>query len=221
MISMMVGGVAVRQVPDEVISVGYNATNTTYASEYYSNRDFKRVQVAVTLAFLSGIIQVRACSCKGHWVLVGPLSIDTLAVCNVRMQAASWQPWSRNGLWGIPWRQVCVRASWLRVKNRTSPFIFFYPVRKTLLDVLWYVPKCIQIHVCVYSTWHLPVAWKIWCIGGCSLTVALVGPGSGLPDLAGHWGKKMCPVVCLLCSDDVQAIVRLTLLLFLFFISCV
>uniref|UniRef100_A0A8B9D909 Solute carrier family 26 member 5 n=1 Tax=Anser cygnoides TaxID=8845 RepID=A0A8B9D909_ANSCY len=57
-ISMMVGGVAVRQVPDEVISVGYNSTNTTYASEYYSDRDFKRVQVAVTLALLSGIIQL-------------------------------------------------------------------------------------------------------------------------------------------------------------------
>lgn len=59
-ISMMVGGVAVRQVPDEVISVGYNSTNTTDASDYYSLRDDKRVQVAVTLAFLSGIIQVRA-----------------------------------------------------------------------------------------------------------------------------------------------------------------
>jgi len=59
-ISMMVGGVAVRQVPDEVISVGYNSTNATDASDYYSLRDDKRVQVAVTLAFLSGIIQVRA-----------------------------------------------------------------------------------------------------------------------------------------------------------------
>uniref|UniRef100_A0A669NV88 Solute carrier family 26 member 5 n=1 Tax=Phasianus colchicus TaxID=9054 RepID=A0A669NV88_PHACC len=57
-ISMMVGGVAVRQVPDEVISVGYNSTNTTDASDYYSLRDDKRVQVAVTLAFLSGIIQL-------------------------------------------------------------------------------------------------------------------------------------------------------------------
>uniref|UniRef100_A0A8C2T308 Solute carrier family 26 member 5 n=1 Tax=Coturnix japonica TaxID=93934 RepID=A0A8C2T308_COTJA len=57
-ISMMVGGVAVRQVPDEVISVGYNTTNATDASDYYSLRDDKRVQVAVTLAFLSGIIQL-------------------------------------------------------------------------------------------------------------------------------------------------------------------
>ncbi|KFW00189.1 Prestin, partial [Fulmarus glacialis] len=54
-ISMMVGGVAVRQVPDEMISVGYNSTNVT---EYYHARDTKRVQVAVTLAFLSGIIQL-------------------------------------------------------------------------------------------------------------------------------------------------------------------
>lgn len=62
MISMMVGGVAVRQVPDELISVGYNSTNVTDFHEYFDARDTKRVQVAVTLAFLSGIIQVRACS---------------------------------------------------------------------------------------------------------------------------------------------------------------
>lgn len=59
---MMVGGVAVRQVPDEMIAVGYNSTNITDYLEYYHARDAKRVQVAVTLAFLSGIIQVCACS---------------------------------------------------------------------------------------------------------------------------------------------------------------
>ncbi|XP_009287335.1 PREDICTED: prestin [Aptenodytes forsteri] len=57
-ISMMVGGVAVRQVPDEMIAVGYNSTNVTDYLEYYHARDAKRVQVAVTLAFLSGIIQL-------------------------------------------------------------------------------------------------------------------------------------------------------------------
>ncbi|XP_027535188.1 prestin isoform X1 [Neopelma chrysocephalum] len=51
-VSMMVGGVAVREVPDEMISLDYNSTNVTDA------RDIKRVQVAVTLAFLSGIIQL-------------------------------------------------------------------------------------------------------------------------------------------------------------------
>lgn len=61
MISMMVGGVAVRQVPDEITSVGYNSTNVTDSFDYHE-RDTKRVQVAVTLAFLSGIIQVCACS---------------------------------------------------------------------------------------------------------------------------------------------------------------
>lgn len=61
-ISMMVGGIAVRQVPDEIISVGYNSTNVTDSLEYFHARDTKRVQVAVTLAFLSGIIQVCACS---------------------------------------------------------------------------------------------------------------------------------------------------------------
>ncbi|PKU41762.1 prestin isoform x1 [Limosa lapponica baueri] len=57
-ISMMVGGVAVRQVPDEMIPVGYNSTNVTDSLEYFDARDTKRVQVAVTLAFLSGIIQL-------------------------------------------------------------------------------------------------------------------------------------------------------------------
>ncbi|XP_040452464.1 prestin [Falco naumanni] len=57
-ISMMVGGVAVREVPDEMISIGYNSTNDTDFLEYYNARDTKRVQVAVTLAFLSGIIQL-------------------------------------------------------------------------------------------------------------------------------------------------------------------
>ncbi|XP_062437805.1 prestin isoform X3 [Rhea pennata] len=54
-ISMMVGGVAVRVVPDEVVSVGYNSTNVT---DLLASRDAKRVQVAVTLALLSGIIQL-------------------------------------------------------------------------------------------------------------------------------------------------------------------
>lgn len=59
-VSMMVGGVAVREVPDEMISVDYNSTNVTDVLEYYSARDTKRVQVAVALAFLSGLIQVCA-----------------------------------------------------------------------------------------------------------------------------------------------------------------
>lgn len=58
MVSMMVGSVAVREVPDEIISLDSNSTNTTDVLEYYSARDSKRVQVAVALAFLSGIIQL-------------------------------------------------------------------------------------------------------------------------------------------------------------------
>ncbi|KGL74759.1 Prestin, partial [Tinamus guttatus] len=54
-ISMMIGGVAVRVVPDEVLPEGYNATNVT---ELLASRDARRVQVAVTLALLSGIIQL-------------------------------------------------------------------------------------------------------------------------------------------------------------------
>nr|XP_030147468.3 prestin [Taeniopygia guttata]XP_032599555.2 prestin [Taeniopygia guttata]XP_041569693.1 prestin [Taeniopygia guttata] len=57
-VSMMVGSVAVREVPDEIISLDSNSTNTTDVLEYYSARDSKRVQVAVALAFLSGIIQL-------------------------------------------------------------------------------------------------------------------------------------------------------------------
>ncbi|XP_067172762.1 prestin isoform X4 [Apteryx mantelli] len=54
-ISMMVGGVAVRVVPDEVVSVDLNSTNVT---DLFAARDAERVQVAVTLALLSGIIQL-------------------------------------------------------------------------------------------------------------------------------------------------------------------
>lgn len=68
MVSMMVGGVAVREVPDEIISLDSNSTNITDVLEYYSARDAKRVQVAVTLAFLAGLIQVCA-----HSVLQGQL----------------------------------------------------------------------------------------------------------------------------------------------------
>ncbi|XP_071408772.1 prestin isoform X1 [Pithys albifrons albifrons] len=54
-VSMMVGGVAVREVPDEMISLDYNSTNVT---DFLDARDTRRVQVAVTLAFLSGVIQL-------------------------------------------------------------------------------------------------------------------------------------------------------------------
>ncbi|NXP63138.1 S26A5 protein, partial [Chloropsis cyanopogon] len=57
-VSMMVGGVAVREVPDEMISLDSNSTNITDVLEYYSARDTKRVQVAVALTFLSGLIQL-------------------------------------------------------------------------------------------------------------------------------------------------------------------
>ncbi|XP_023774727.1 prestin isoform X2 [Cyanistes caeruleus] len=57
-VSMMVGGVAVREVPDEIFSLDSNSTNITDVLEYYSARDTKRVQVAVALAFLSGLIQL-------------------------------------------------------------------------------------------------------------------------------------------------------------------
>lgn len=52
-ISLMIGGVAVRLVPDDiVIPGGVNATNGTEA------RDALRVKVAMSVTLLSGIIQV-------------------------------------------------------------------------------------------------------------------------------------------------------------------
>lgn len=54
MISLMIGGVAVRLVPDDiVIPGGVNATNGTEA------RDALRVKVAMSVTLLSGIIQVK------------------------------------------------------------------------------------------------------------------------------------------------------------------
>lgn len=60
MVSMMVGSVAVREVPDEMLCPDSNTTNTTAILEFYNARDAKRVQVAAALAFLSGLIQVCA-----------------------------------------------------------------------------------------------------------------------------------------------------------------
>ena len=58
-ISLMIGGVAVRLVPDDiVIPGGVNATNGTEA------RDALRVKVAMSVTLLSGIIQVRLIDVK-------------------------------------------------------------------------------------------------------------------------------------------------------------
>ncbi|XP_056363111.1 prestin isoform X1 [Oenanthe melanoleuca] len=57
-VSMMIGGVAVREVPEEIITLDFNSTNITDVLEYYSAKDTQRVQVAVALAFLSGLIQL-------------------------------------------------------------------------------------------------------------------------------------------------------------------
>lgn len=59
----MIGGVAVRLVPDDiVIPGGVNATNGTEA------RDALRVKVAMSVTLLTGIIQVRLRG--GEWALV-------------------------------------------------------------------------------------------------------------------------------------------------------
>ncbi|XP_030093883.2 prestin [Serinus canaria] len=57
-VSMMVGSVAVREVPDEMICPDSNTTNITDILEFYNARDARRVQVAVALAFLTGLIQL-------------------------------------------------------------------------------------------------------------------------------------------------------------------
>ncbi|XP_067861105.1 prestin [Heptranchias perlo] len=54
-ISLMVGGVAVKLAPDEMFAV--SSMNTTNSSESHEARDAMRVKVAAATAFLSGILQ--------------------------------------------------------------------------------------------------------------------------------------------------------------------
>ncbi|XP_064417510.1 prestin [Latimeria chalumnae] len=57
-ISLMVGGVAVRVAPDEMFSISEgNSTNFTELAEKYEARDAMRVKVAAVVTFLAGIIQ--------------------------------------------------------------------------------------------------------------------------------------------------------------------
>ncbi|EMP32109.1 Prestin [Chelonia mydas] len=57
-ISLMVGGVAVREAPDEMFNImESNSTNSTDLLENYKARDAMRVKVAVAVTLLSGIIQ--------------------------------------------------------------------------------------------------------------------------------------------------------------------
>ncbi|KAL8220922.1 UNVERIFIED_CONTAM: hypothetical protein K2H54_056495 [Gekko kuhli] len=56
-ISLMIGGVAVREAPDEMFDItDTNSTNTTDL-ENFRARDDMRVKVAVAVTLLSGIIQ--------------------------------------------------------------------------------------------------------------------------------------------------------------------
>ncbi|KAM4749658.1 prestin [Rhinophrynus dorsalis] len=58
-ISLMIGGVAVRIAPDEMFDiVETNSTNSTDFQEKIDARDAMRVQVAVALTLLSGLIQL-------------------------------------------------------------------------------------------------------------------------------------------------------------------
>lgn len=58
-ISLMVGGVAVREAPDEMFNImESNSTNSTDLLENYKARDAMRVKVAVAVTLLSGIIQL-------------------------------------------------------------------------------------------------------------------------------------------------------------------
>ncbi|XP_078409358.1 prestin isoform X4 [Cetorhinus maximus] len=61
-ISLMVGGVAVKLAPDEMFDISpMNATNT---SESHEARDAMRVKVAAATAFLSGILQTFIAVCS-------------------------------------------------------------------------------------------------------------------------------------------------------------
>uniref|UniRef100_A0A8D0GXY2 Solute carrier family 26 member 5 n=1 Tax=Sphenodon punctatus TaxID=8508 RepID=A0A8D0GXY2_SPHPU len=58
-ISLMIGGVAVREAPDEMFDIkDTNSTNSTDLLESYQARDAMRVKVAVAVTLLSGIIQL-------------------------------------------------------------------------------------------------------------------------------------------------------------------
>lgn len=105
-ISMMVGGVAVRQVPDEIMTAGYNSTNVTESLEYYDARDTKRVQVAVTLAFLSGIIQV----CDRGFFLQFSVKASSDAAAGIAVAGSQW----------VPCQQTCTTALH-RVEYRLLP----------------------------------------------------------------------------------------------------
>ncbi|XP_060100679.1 prestin isoform X1 [Heteronotia binoei] len=57
-ISLMIGGVAVREAPDEMFDItDTNSTNTTYP-ESFRIRDSMRIKVAVAVTLLSGIMQL-------------------------------------------------------------------------------------------------------------------------------------------------------------------
>ncbi|XP_075455761.1 prestin isoform X1 [Ascaphus truei] len=58
-ISLMIGGVAVRLAPDEMFDIaGTNTTNSTDLLEKFEARDSRRVKVAIALTLLCGIIQL-------------------------------------------------------------------------------------------------------------------------------------------------------------------
>lgn len=161
-ISMMVGGVAVRQVPDEVMSAGYNSTNVTEFLEYYNARDTKRMQIAVTLAFLSGIIQVCDRFLVCFFFLQFSVKASSDAAAGIAVAGSQWMPCQqtcasalhcveyrllhvshKTKRGGICWRQVFLWHLGLTGKNRIlPPFIFSYPIRKTQPDVLSSVHKC-------------------------------------------------------------------------------
>lgn len=61
-ISLMIGGVAVRIAPDEMFHiVETNVTNSTEYLEKIEARDAMRVKVAVAITLLCGLIQVPVC----------------------------------------------------------------------------------------------------------------------------------------------------------------
>ncbi|KAJ1161846.1 hypothetical protein NDU88_002327 [Pleurodeles waltl] len=55
-VSLMIGGVAVRIAPDEMFDIA--STNLTNSTEKYEARDAMRVKVAVAVTLLSGLIQL-------------------------------------------------------------------------------------------------------------------------------------------------------------------
>lgn len=94
-ISLMIGGVAMREAPDSMFYVasanGTNMSSATAAVLDVAARDARRVQVAIVLTTLVGIIQVRL-------VRRGERQKSHAAFCSSRCSRARGGTWKNRGI---------------------------------------------------------------------------------------------------------------------------